>query len=252
VAFRGSRIGAIALVAIVVPTAVLAAAPAPVPYRLVSPAKALTGRTSAEIALLERLNRADRRHLWRLKTVVLPDDWRDGATAHAPFPLVWSWAIRYPKALAVSLPGQAFAAYEHGVLVHWGPLSSGRRGAETPSGLHYLNWRSRGRHSTVDEEWYMPWYFNFRNRGGVAFHEFALPGLPASHACVRLLHRDARWLFDWGEEWKIDSSGRVVFQKGTPVVLVDDYDFGAPPPWRSVDWLADGVALPVVVDGEWD
>jgi hypothetical protein len=31
-----------------------------------------------------------------------------------------------------------------------------------------------------------------------------------------------------------------------------DYDFGAPPPWRSSEWLADGVALPVVVDGEWD
>jgi hypothetical protein len=245
-----SFVGAIASLAIAM--AVPASTPDPAPYRLLPPAKALSGRSRAEIGLLERLNRADQRHLWRLETVVVPEDWRDGDAAHSPFPLVWSWAIRYPKALAVSLSGQAFGAYEHGVLVRWGPISSGRRGAETPSGLHWLNFRSKGRRSTVDEDWFMPWYFNFRSRGGVAFHEFAMPGLPASHSCVRMLHRDARWLYGWGEEWKIDSSGHVIFQKGTPVLLLDDYDFGAPPPWRSPEWLAEGVALPVVVDGEWD
>jgi len=163
----------------------LATAPSPAPYHLVPPAKALRGRSKGELALLERLNRADLRHLPRLKAVVVPDDWRDGAAAHAPFPLVWSWAVRYPKAIAVSLPGQAFAAYEHGVLVRWGPISSGRRGAETPSGLHWLNFRSKGRRSTVDEDWFMPWYFNFQNERGLSFHEYALPGRPASQPRLR-------------------------------------------------------------------
>jgi len=240
------------LLAIAIATVASASTPEPAPYSVVPPAKALKGRSTAELGLLERLNRADRRHLGRLPAIVVPDDWTDGKTAHAPFPLVWAWAVRYPKAIAVSLPAQAFGAYEHGVLVHWGPISSGRRGLETPNGLHWLNWKSKGHHSTVNETWYMPWYFNFRNRGGVAFHEFALPGLPASHSCVRLLNRDARWLFAWGEQWKIDSSGHVVFQKGTPVVLIGDYDWKSPPPWRSLDWLSAGVVLPEVVPGEWD
>lgn len=240
------------LLATAVATAAAAVTPEPAPYRLMPPSKALAGRSSAEKGLLERLNRADVRHLGRLPALVVPDDWTDGPTAHAPFPLVWPWAFRYPKAIAVTLPAQAFAAYEYGVLVRWGPISTGRQSAQTPNGLHWLNWKSVGHHSTVDEEWFMPWYFNFRSRGGVAFHEFTLPGMPASHSCVRMLHRDARWLYDWGEQWKIDSSGHVVFQKGTPVLLIGKYDWKSPPPWRSLDWLSDGVALPFVVDGEWD
>ena len=46
-------------------------------------------------------------------------------------------------------------------------------------------------HEHVSGEWQLNWYFNFHNFRGLAFHEFDLPGVPASHACVRLLARDA-------------------------------------------------------------
>jgi hypothetical protein len=79
----------------------------------------------------------------------------------------------------------------------------------------------------------MPWYFNFQNERGLSFHTFALPGWPASHACIRLLERDAKWLYDWGEEWKLDEKGWTVLNLGTTVWILGQYDFGSPPAWLS-------------------
>jgi hypothetical protein len=163
---------------------------------------------------------------------------------YSPFPAQYQWAADRPKLLVVDQRVQAFAAYEHGTLVRWGPVSTGRQAMHTPAGLFHLNWRSRGRHSTVDPDWYMEWYYNFENRRGLSFHQYALPGRPASHACVRLLERDARWIYEWGESWTLDARGWTVLDRGTPVLILGCYDFGASPPWRSLSWLATGVRLP--------
>jgi hypothetical protein len=100
-----------------------------------------------------------------------------------------------------------------------------------------------GRSSTVDPDWFMRWYFNFRNHEGLAFHEYALPGYPASHGCIRLLQRDATWLYQWGEGWTLRPDGRVEVP-GTPVIIIGPYDFNAAPPWRSLAWLAREIELP--------
>jgi hypothetical protein len=78
----------------------------------------------------------------------------------------------------------------------------------------------------------------------LAFHAYPLPGYPASHGCIRLLERDAQWLFDWGQTWVLDATGTRVLTPGTPVVIVGRYDFEAPPPWRSLTWLSTTVELP--------
>ena len=98
----------------------------------------------------------------------------------------------------------------------------------------------------MNPDWFLRWYFNFDNLEGRALHAYALPGYPASHGCIRLLERDARWLYDWGQSWAVDASGTVVIQTGTPLMIVGQYDFDAPPPWRSVSWLAHPVLLPAV------
>jgi hypothetical protein len=90
----------------------------------------------------------------------------------------------------------------------------------------------------------MRWYFNFDNRRGLSMHAYALPGRPASHACVRLLDRDARWVFDWGEEWQLDASGTSVLRDGTAVWIVGRYDFAAPPPWLQQERLGQVLELP--------
>lgn len=194
------------------------------------------------LALVEKLNRADAAHLRRLPVLVIPAS-GDDELRHSPLPLTYGWAGGYPKAIVVHLPSQVFGAYERGSLVRWGPVSSGRPTDLTPAGLFELTWKSRGHRSSVDPDWFMRWYFNFHRKRGLAFHQHPLPGRPASHACVRLLDRDARWLFEWGEGQGLDKRGNVV-TPGTPVLILGQYDFDAPPPWHSLDWLAQGVSLP--------
>lgn len=201
-----------------------------------------------QLALLEKLNRRDADHLRRAGRLVLPagdpSSWPLDEMSWSPLPLEWTWAAQFPKALVIDQPWQVFGAYEHGRLVRWGPVSSGRKTRPTPSGLFHLNWRSPGRRSTDDPDWYMRWYFNFDNRRGLALHELELPGYPASHACVRLLARDARWLYDWGEGWTLDERRRNVVTPGTPLLIRGTYPFGTPPPWLAPEPLAVGVELP--------
>jgi hypothetical protein len=193
-------------------------------------------RFSAEqIRLLEKLNRADRRHLPRLPSIVVPHRWDLPELAYSPMPHYSPWAAPHSKALMVDLPGQVFAAYEYGHQVRWGPISSGRQGHLTPSGEFHLNWRSRSRRSSLNQSWLMEWYFNFHNTRGIAFHKYALPGQPASHACIRLLERDARWLYGWGDGWTVGAN-RQLIRPGAPVRIVGSYDFASPRPWLRPEW----------------
>ena len=203
--------------------------------------------TAAQIGLLEKLNRRDREHLIRVEPrvagIVVPDPWDLEELAYSPFPASWRGAAALPKAIVVDQPAQAFAAYEAGTLVRWGPVSSGRAETPTPSGAFHLTWRSRKRTSTDNEAWILEWYFNFINSRGISFHQFDLPGYAASHACVRLLQRDAEWLYGWGEQWKLDPTGRSVLQTGTPVLIQGTFE-PKQMPWLSVEWLAAGIQLP--------
>jgi lipoprotein-anchoring transpeptidase ErfK/SrfK len=205
--------------------------------------------TADQIAVLERLNRRDLEHLLRAEPkvpgLVVPLIWPapDDLVALSPLPDGFPWAETLPKAMVVHQPWQAFAAYESGRLVRWGPVSTGRKETATPSGPFNLTWRSKGRHSTDNAAWFLPWYFNFHNERGVSFHQFDLPGYPASHACVRLLERDAQWLYDWGEQWTLDEAGRQIVTPGTPVLIVGAYGYGAPAPWLNVAALSQRVEL---------
>lgn len=203
---------------------------------ITTPVEPLEGLTPDQIAIVEKLNRANGARLKRLKTVVLPTTWVGDELAYSPFPQEYPWATDKPKALVVDQGAQAFAAYEYGRLVRWGPVSTGQYG-QTPSGLFNLSWRSRGHHSSIDPSWYLPWYFNFIPSRGIAFHQYSLPGVAASHGCVRMLERDAVWLFDWGE-----APQRGV--KGTPVVVLGCPDSSKQ--WQGADFLQRGIELPTV------
>jgi hypothetical protein len=148
----------------------------------------------------------------------------------------WPWAVSLPKALIVHQTAQVFGAYEFGKLVRWGPVSTGRKETPTPAGSFNLTWRSKSRRSTDNDAWLLKWYFNFINSRGVSFHEFDLPGAAASHACVRLLTRDAMWIYDWGEQWVLSPDRKTVATPGTPVVVHGAVDFKNPTPWTAPEW----------------
>ena len=112
-----------------------------------------------------------------------------------------------------------------------GPGELGRGAASDAIGYFHLNWKSKGRHSTVNRDWFLPLAFNFINREGISFHQFELPGYPASHGCVRLLGGDARWLYGWGDQWNLGPRGWRIEKQGTPVWIVGGYDYDGDPPW---------------------
>jgi hypothetical protein len=125
-----------------------------------------------------------------------------------------------------------------------GPVSTGARTSPTPSGRFSLAWRSIGRTSSVDPTWFMRWYFNFEPRRGLAFHQYALPGRPASHGCIRLLEVDAQWLFAWGIPSLAATAVDDARPGGTPVLVVGAYDFEHEPPWLDPIGLRECLAMP--------
>jgi len=193
------------------------------------------GLDDYQLGIVEKINRTDRQNLHQRDRLILPGRWFESELCYSPLPLLYSWARLHKKLIVVSLTHQVFGAYENGCLVYWGPVSSGRREYPTPPGLFHLNWKSRGRTSTLNRNWFLPWYFNFHNKRGLSFHQYELPGYPASHACLRLLERDARWLYDWGESWELGSDGMTVIKNGTPVVIFGQFEWDEPPPWLSLD-----------------
>jgi lipoprotein-anchoring transpeptidase ErfK/SrfK len=210
-------------------------------YRL-EPTSPISRFSARQLALLSKLNHADARNLPRLGRIVVPNRWDLDELAYSPMPKGIESLAGEGKAVVVDLAAQAFGAYESGLLVRWGPVSSGDRRHQTPAGVYHLNWRAPVRVSSENPTWIMPWYFNFSADLGLALHQYTLPGRPASHGCVRLLAADAKWLYRWGEGWSVEDDGEVV-RAGTLVVLTGRYDFKAPQPWLRPNWWAVAISI---------
>lgn len=183
---------------------------------------------SAALVTVLKINRVDQRHA-RRGNLLVPDS-IGPELEYSPLPELLPELARVPKFIVVSRQVQAFGAYENGHLIRWGPVSTGKASTPTDSGLFFTNWKTRTAVSTEDPSWILDWYVNFMALEGVAFHEYDLPGRPASHGCVRLLELDAEWVYRWTEQW-IPGRGSAVTQYGTPVLVTGDFDYDAPAPW---------------------
>jgi hypothetical protein len=198
--------------------------------------KELTGDSEGlTVDLLERINRRDRKHMTKGTVLQVPDPLVNAdLLAYAPFPGEMSSIQFLPKIILVSLPVQAFAAYEFGKLIYWGPVCSGSEKQETPANLYFTNWKSPRKRSTINRSWIMNWYFNIHTSMGLAFHQYAMPGEPVSYGCIRLLSKDARWIYDWAEQWIPSSNPAIPQVWGTPVVVFGRYNYDSPPPWTRL------------------
>ncbi len=183
--------------------------------------------------LVLKLNRVDLDHVRQGEALIVPGKVLD-LLAHSPFPSELEQVRPIPKLILVSRRIQALAAYESGRQVYWAPTSTGKKATPTPPGLFHTNWKSKERVSTVDEQWLLRWYYNLDNFEGVSMHQYALPGYPASHSCIRLLEEDARWIYDWAEQWVLSKDGRQILAYGTPVLIFGDYPYDQPPPWKRL------------------
>lgn len=98
----------------------------------------------------------------------------------------------------------------------------------------FANWKKELAISTVDSDWKLPYNFNIANRLGIGWHQYDLPGYPASHSCLRLLEDDAKFLYNWADQWTLNKGGATVKANGTPVIVFGDYKWGGKKPWKNL------------------
>lgn len=185
------------------------------------------------------INRVDFEKVHKLDSLVVPDTFLTDFLSYSPFPPKLTIADSIDKLILLSYPLQAFSVYTKGELTRWGPVSMGKKSTPTPTGLFHTNWKSKKQVSTDNSSWILPWYFNIINATGVSFHQFELPGYPASHSCIRLREEDAKWIYNYADQWILDDRGWNIIVKGTPVILFGEYAYDLPAPWYGLRTNAD-------------
>ena len=188
---------------------------------------------STKMNIVYAINRTDKANLKKLDSVVIPADFSGDLVYYLPFPIHVAALQEVSKIILFSYPTQTFAAYENGELVRTGPTNMGRKKDPTPTGLFFTNWKAEKTTSTFNDEWELKWNFNIENKLGVGFHQYELPGYPASHSCLRLLEKDAKFLYKFADEWILKDKENVKV-KGTPVIVFGSYDFDGPKRWLQL------------------
>lgn len=188
---------------------------------------------SSKLQVVLAINRTDKAAFAKMDTVVIPTDMSGDIAYYLPFPLSVPYLADINKIIFFSYPTQTFATYENGVLIYTGPTNMGRKKDPTPTGLFFANWKAEKTISTVNDEWELLWNFNIANKDGVGWHQYSMPGYPASHSCLRLQEKDARYLYTWADQWILDGK-ETVLANGTAVLVFGSYNFDAPKPWLQL------------------
>ncbi len=184
--------------------------------------------------ILMTLNRKELRFFGKGDSIIVPDTIIEDIKAYSVFPQFY-WAGRdIPKIIFITNQYQSYACYEFGRLVRFAAANTGKERTPSFPGRYALVWKIRNHRSSLDSNWVMPFTWNFHAEAGSAFHQFVMPGRPVSHSCIRQFLDDAEWLFYWGEGVKKDSAGMLIPLSGTPVVILDIFDFARP---RYGPWL---------------
>jgi len=187
----------------------------------------------SEIMTILTLNRIDIDHIQRADTIIIPDQMLVDLNQYSPYPQYLPILKNIHKIIFFSYATQAFGVYESGKLVRWGATNMGKKIHPTPTGVFYANWKAEETISTDNDEWILKWNVNVENKHGIGWHQYVLPGYPASHSCLRLMEHDALYLYDWVDQWKLKNSYTIIL-KGTPVVIFGTYPFGGRKPWKAL------------------
>ncbi len=132
------------------------------------------------------------------------------------------------KRIEIDLAQQRLVAYENDRAVYDTLLSSGRLGAETPTGQFRVRLKRPSRHMAASDGAGngfdlpgVPWvsYFHWT---GVAFHGTYWHndyGRPRSRGCINLRPEDAKWIYRWTTPDVPPEQRLVEGQAGTEVVV---------------------------------
>ena len=177
-----------------------------------------------ELVQLLNRNNPPLEYLEKGDTLIVPLSYEVDLRAYSPFPRVYEGALDFEKLVVIDKTLQAFAAYDYGKLIRWGPVSTGGLDSPTPSGRFNFNWRTKSRVSSLsppDQRWLMRNVFNFHEGRGIHVHQYPLPLDGAvSHGCVRMSGVDSKWVYDWANGWK--RKGTQVVKQGTPIIVIGE------------------------------
>lgn len=210
-------------------------------YKSDSSKKMVQGLSPEQQKILIALNRTDMKHLPNMDSIIVPDQYID-YNQYCPFPYKVDALADVYKMVFFSYPAQVFAAYENGRLAKWGQTNMGREKDQTPTGLYYANWKAEETQSTFDDEWILKWNFNIENKEGIGWHQYDLPGYPASHSCLRMTEEDAKYMYEWADQWVLEGTENVK-AKGTPVIVFGTYPFGQAKPWMALAQNPDALLI---------
>ncbi|MBT3069642.1 L,D-transpeptidase family protein [Rhodomicrobium sp. Az07] len=136
------------------------------------------------VALLAPLDSAEARKRYRSY-----DGQRKKVEVPAPAPL------NRPLFFVVNIGKQRITAYSNDGIYAQAPISSGSRGHATPTGIFNIIQKNRHHRSNIYSGAPMP-FMQRLTWSGVAMHQGALPGYPASHGCIRLPYAFASRMFN--------------------------------------------------------
>jgi lipoprotein-anchoring transpeptidase ErfK/SrfK len=103
-------------------------------------------------------------------------------------------AARGAISMIVDLGSQHAYVYRGGDVIADTAISSGKAGYRTPLGMFKVLQKQRFHRSNKYDDAPMP-YMQRLTWSGLALHGGHLPGYPASHGCIRLPMKFARWLY---------------------------------------------------------
>ncbi|HYG30291.1 MAG TPA: L,D-transpeptidase family protein [Allosphingosinicella sp.] len=112
--------------------------------------------------------------------------------------------------ILVSLPQQRLWVFRGRELIATSPVSTGKRGHETPTGSFPILQKRIEHYSNIYDNAPMP-YMQRLTHYGIALHGGRVPGYPASHGCIRLPHAFARRLYRL-----TDFNSRVIVTRARP------------------------------------
>jgi lipoprotein-anchoring transpeptidase ErfK/SrfK len=96
--------------------------------------------------------------------------------------------------IVVSIPSQKMFVFKDGKSWDSSPVSTGKRGNDTPPGVFPILQKKVMHRSNLYDDAPMP-FMQRLTWDGVALHAGRVPGYPASHGCVRLPREFARKLY---------------------------------------------------------
>ena len=149
------------------------------------------------------------------------------AAAAAP-PPAFTWTPEVapdgPVLIVIGLQEQRAVVYRNGVRIGSSPVSTGKAGHETPTGVFNILEKRREHYSNLYDNAPMP-FMQRLTWDGIALHAGHLPGYPASHGCVRLPYDFSEALFGITER---GMTVVVAQQLESPVATRTPFGSGAP------------------------